>query len=176
MRHAETEVDPNIPASDWQLTEDGLCQAEELASAGIFSSVDGIFSSTEGKALQTARPFADRLGIEIMEYSEFRELDRGTEMLSDTEYLHSVEGLLNRSDTVLGWELREHALNRFQTRLERIMNKGDFREGLLISHGLILSMYFADLLQVDDVFSRWKRLRFCAWGTIQANVVIRDIV
>ncbi|MFX1261814.1 MAG: histidine phosphatase family protein [Promethearchaeota archaeon] len=176
MRHAETEIDPNIPASDWQLTEDGLCQAEELASVGIFSGVDGIFSSTESKALQTARPFADRLGIEIMEYSEFRELNRGTEMLSDTEYLHSVEGLLNRSDAVPGWELREHAMNRFQTRLERIMNKGDFREGLLISHGLVLSMHFADLLQLDDVFSRWKRLRFCAWGTIQANLVIKDIV
>jgi broad specificity phosphatase PhoE len=176
MRHAETAIDPNSPASEWLLTENGLRQVEDLASEGIFDGVDCIFSSTEGKALQTARPFADRLGIKILRYSELRELDRGKNLLSDTEYLHSVKGILNESYAVHGWELREHALNRFQVGLERIMNKGDFREGLLISHGLVLSLHFADLLQIDDVFSRWQRLRFCAWGTIQDNTVIKDIV
>ena len=176
MRHAETAVDKKVPASDWLLTEDGLHQAESLASASIFDAVDCIFSSTECKALQTARPFADRLGIEILRYSELKELDRGKEILSDKEYLLFVEWTLNESIAVPGWESREHALNRFQAGLERIMNKGGFKEGLLISHGLVLSMHFADLLGVDDVFSRWQRLGFCAWGTIQDNAVIKDIV
>lgn len=176
MRHAETAVDHKVQASDWLLTKEGLRQAESLASAGIFDSVDCIFSSTEGKALQTARPFADRLGIEILEYSELRELDRGKELLSNTEYLHSVERTLKESIKVPGWESGEQALNRFQSGLERITNEGSFREGLLISHGLVLSMHFADLLGADDVFSRWQRLRFCAWGTIQDNTIIKDIV
>ncbi|MFW9889640.1 MAG: histidine phosphatase family protein [Candidatus Thorarchaeota archaeon] len=176
MKHAETAVDQDVQASNWLLTKDGLRHAEFLASEGIFDAVDCIFSSTEGKALQTARPFADRLGIEILEYPELRELDRGKDILSSGEYFRSVKGILNRSDAVPGWEFREHALNRFQTRLEQIKNTGDFREGLLISHGLVLSMYFADLMQIDDVFSRWQRLRFCAWGTIQDKLVIKDIV
>jgi broad specificity phosphatase PhoE len=176
MRHAETAIDRNSPVHEWPITKEGLREAEELASNGIFDNVDSIFSSTEDKALQTAAPFADRLGIEIDSYSELGELDRGDAYLSNSEYLHSVERVLNRLDAVPGWEIREHALSRFQSVLKRIMDEGDFKEGLLISHGLVLSMYFADLLRVDDVFSRWQRLRFCAWGTIQEDVVIKDIV
>ncbi|MHA2069338.1 MAG: phosphoglycerate mutase family protein, partial [Candidatus Thorarchaeota archaeon] len=58
MRHGKTEFDQNLPVLDWSLTKEGLHQAEDLASTGIFDSIDRIFSSSEPKALQTARPFA----------------------------------------------------------------------------------------------------------------------
>ncbi|MHA1924799.1 MAG: histidine phosphatase family protein [Candidatus Thorarchaeota archaeon] len=177
MRHAETTIEHDVPAHKWSLTMEGLRQAEDLASTAIFDSIDSIFSSTEGKALQTARPFADRLGIEIVSYSELRELDRAEGgLLSNAEYRQAVEAVLNRHDTVLGWEPGEHALNRFQAGLERIMIEDDFKEGLLISHGLVLSMHFADLLHFEDVFPRWQKLKFCSWGTLQGNTVIKDIV
>jgi probable phosphoglycerate mutase len=177
MRHAETAIDRNIPAHEWSLTEEGFHQAGTIASMGIFDSIDTIFSSPETKALQTARPFADRLGIEIESYSELRELDRSKgEFLSNAEYMQSVEGILNRHDAVPGWEFREHALARFQAGLKEIMNRGGFKEALVISHGLVLSMHFAILLGVEDVFPRWQRLEFCSWGTLEGNTVIKDIV
>jgi probable phosphoglycerate mutase len=177
MRHAETAIDQNVPVHEWSLTKEGFHQAKVLASIGFFDSIDSIFSSTEGKALQTAAPFADRLGIEIVSLSELRELDRGIgELLSEAEYLQSVEGILNKHDEVPGWEFRESAMTRFQAGLGEIMSKGGFKEALVISHGLVLSMQFASLLGVEDVFSRWQRLKFCAWGTIKGNTVIRDIV
>ncbi|MFW9965992.1 MAG: histidine phosphatase family protein [Candidatus Thorarchaeota archaeon] len=177
MRHAETAIDHSVPVHEWQLTEEGLRHVENLASMGIFDSIDSIISSTEPKALQTAMPFADRLGIGVERYPELRELDRGKGgLLSNAEYLHSVEGLLNRHHAVPGWEFRDTAMARFQTGLRKIMDKGGFKEALLISHGIVLSMHFASLLGFEEVFSRWQRLRFCAWGTIQGTTVIKDII
>ncbi len=177
MRHGETAIDQNTPVHEWVLAKEGLRQAETIASMGVFDSVDSIFSSPELKALQTAKPFSDRLGVEIVRYSELRELDRAKGgLLSNDKYLLSVEGILNSHIVVPGWELREHAMARFQRGLTKIMNQGGFKEALLISHGLVLSMHFATLLGVEDIFSRWQRLRFCAWGTIQDNLVIKDIV
>ncbi len=177
MRHAETAIDEKIPAHEWLLTEEGFRQARNLASMGIFDSIDSIISSPEPKALQTARPFADRLGIDIDSYPELRELDRSKgRFLSNVEYLQSVECILNRHDAIPGWEFREHAMARFQAGLKKITNKGGFKEALVISHGLVLSMHFASLLGVEKVFPRWQRLKFCSWGTLQGNDVIKDIV
>ncbi|MHA2141074.1 MAG: histidine phosphatase family protein [Candidatus Thorarchaeota archaeon] len=177
MKHGKTAIDRNFPVHDWPLTEEGLRQVEALVSSGIFDSVDSIFSSTEPKAMQTAQPFADRLGIDIVSFPELRELDRAKGgFLSKAKYQQSVKEILNRHAVVTGWELRENALSRFQSGIMKIMSKDDFDQALLISHGLVLSMHFADLLGVDDVFSRWQKMDFCAWGSIQNNMVIKDIV
>lgn len=177
MRHGETAIERDIPVHEWSLTKKGVDQAEALAMTGLFDSIDVIFSSPENKALQTARPFVERLGVDVVIYSELRELDREKGgLLSDVEYTQSVEGVLNNHKIVPGWELRADAMTRFQLGLAKIMSRSDFKEALLISHGLVLSMHFAFLLGAEDVFSRWQRLKFCAWGTIKDNKVIKDIV
>jgi len=176
LRHAETEIDEKIPVTEWRLTKHGIDQVQNLASSGIFDSVDAIFSSDEPKALLTAAPFAKRVGNATIAVPEFRELDRGTRYLTDDEYLTSVSITLNEPNSnVEGWESNSDALYRFERGLSTLPSKYVFKEALIVSHGLILSLYFAQLLGIRDVYSRWKNLRFCSWGTVQDSQVVKDI-
>ena len=62
--------------SDQSLTEEGRRQARELAKS-IHFPVDAIYSSDLPRAMQTAAPVAEKLGLPIAECPEFRETNNG---------------------------------------------------------------------------------------------------
>ncbi|MFW9845880.1 MAG: histidine phosphatase family protein [Candidatus Thorarchaeota archaeon] len=176
LRHAETRIDEKTPVTEWRLTKQGVSRAQNFAVSGVFDSVDNIFSSDEPKALLTAAPIAKRIGTATIAIPEFRELDRGTRYLTDDEYQRSVSITLNAPHSnVEGWESKSDALRRFERGLSTIESQYVFKEALIVSHGLILSIYFAHLLGVMDVYSRWKSLGFCAWGTVRNGRIVKDI-
>ncbi len=70
LRHGKTQKDQKVPISKWKLSEIGEDQAGRLAQEGVFNSVDVIFSSTEDKSYETAKPIAEQLGKEIIQLKE----------------------------------------------------------------------------------------------------------
>ncbi|MDO8752124.1 MAG: histidine phosphatase family protein, partial [Candidatus Wolfebacteria bacterium] len=71
LRHAEVEIDKEVPVSSWRLTKEGKRVAYELAEQGIFDDVDMVVASEESKAIETAEPIAKRLGVELTCVAEF---------------------------------------------------------------------------------------------------------
>ena len=81
VRHAESCGNAGIPyeneyqKDDPPLSLSGLIQAEKLASSGLLSKVDRIFSSTLVRAVETAYPTAERLNKKVILLSDLMEIN-----------------------------------------------------------------------------------------------------
>lgn len=179
LRHAETLVSSDSPANEWHLTPFGLRESTELAASGVLGEIDAIVSSDEMKAIQTAEPFARMFGLEIESNHNFRELNRNSgPLLAREEYLSCVQEVLrNPSARPNGWECAADALTRTKKGVQQIMSQYGSKRVLVVSHGLVLTLYFADLqAAMHEAFERWNRLLFCGWGVASNNRVLKDII
>jgi len=166
------------PAHEWELTSEGELSASKLASTNVFGEIDAIYTSTERKAQQTAHPFTKNSGIDPYAHPGLDELYRGTNSsLSNEIYLRYVQDTLrNPPSPVQGWETPTDALRRFKEAIDEIETT-QLSNVLVVSHGLVMTLYFANILNLDDyMYERWRRLRFLAWGQISQGNVVRDIV
>lgn len=178
LRHAETKVDKNTPVSKWVLSEYGEKQAEQRASEGIFDDVDVVFSSAEGKAYQTAKPIADKIGMSITQLKEIDELDRDKgEFLSSEDYEHKIKYCLEYSkESVNNRETAEHALIRFENKIDELDRDYENKKILVVGHGFTINMYFAKLLGLlDQTYKRLGQNDFADWGVVKNQKVIKDI-
>jgi broad specificity phosphatase PhoE len=81
-------VDAATHPSTWGLTGEGHRQAAELALSPWLADAKVLAAGPEPKMLQSLRPTAERLGIDIVIDEAFRETD--ARWLPDEEFLSSV--------------------------------------------------------------------------------------
>lgn len=179
LRHAETSRDPRTPASRWSLSLEGYKQTTRILADLSAHNFDCVFSSDENKAYETAKVFEDKIHSSIIRNSSFNELERDNgPYLSDEEYLIAVQAVMNNpSLSIHGWETLESASNRFIQGVDEINRRYHSKKLLVVSHGIVLTIYFASLLNcMDEAFERWEKLHFCSYGIVRNGVVIKDIV
>jgi len=179
LRHAETSINPSLPAHEWSITADGIRKTRELAKSDIFTKIDGIVHSSERKARQTADTFAEALRVDLYELPEFDELRRPAGMpLSNREYRLLVrEALTNLGRGPSGWESGAQALKRFSEAMKRINIMFYDKNILVVSHGIILTLYFSQLRNLQSIaFERWTQMPFLAWGLVRDGRVLIDII
>ena len=97
--------------------------------------------------------------------------------LTKNEYEKSVKWAFeNPHKGIHGWETTSSALKRFTRAVEEVKKREEERI-LIVSHGIVLSLYFGVLThQMDNLYSRWKKLAFGAWGIVEDRNVLKDIV
>ncbi len=178
LRHGKTKVDKELPISQWVLSDVGEEQAKQLVQEGVFDEVDVIFSSTEEKAYQTAKPIADKFEKEIIQLEEISELnrDKGGFMKAE-EYEKAVKRcLLDPKESVNNWETAESALRRFSQKVEELDSKYENKKILMVGHGYTINMYFAKLLgKLDSIYERLNTNGFADWGIVKNQAVVKDI-
>jgi len=179
LRHAETKIKPTIPAREWNLTRAGRLSTKQLIETQVLDKMDGIIHSSEKKAKQTANIFAKAINVETYELPEIDELERNHEgSLTSEEYRARVRAALtdweqNEPD----WESGENALSRFKEGVRRINIMFHNKNILVVSHGLVLTLFFSDLTQFKMIaYERWSQLKFLSWGLVRENTVLIDIV
>lgn len=178
LRHAKTEVDKSLAIADWFLSKKGEKHAQQISSDPVFDDVDLIFASTERKGVDTARPIAQRLDKEIIQIEDLGEIRRpGAEKVTLKEYKRLKSVIFSDFDkSEAGWETVNHALKRFEEAVKKIDEKHENKVILIVAHGTVMSLYFADIQgKMDELFSRWKNLGFCEWGIIKDGKIIKDI-
>lgn len=178
LRHGATKKDSAVPISKWSLSEKGEEQARKLAEEDVFDEVDIIISSTEEKAYQTAKPIADKLRKEIIQYKEISELNRDMGgFMGPEDYEEAVKYALENLDKSLhNWETAESALERFSKKIEEIDNDYEDKKILVVGHGFTINLYFAKLLnKLNEVYERFNTNDYADWGIIKNNQVIKDI-
>ncbi len=105
VRHGESEanivgsLDTRVPGPP--LTELGRKQAAELVQALADHEVQAVWSSSMTRALETAGPLAEALGVEVRIHPDLREVDVGD--LSDRRDTEAHDLL---DDIMGGWMLR----------------------------------------------------------------------
>jgi len=179
LRHAETAVNPSLPAHEWVITPNGIQKARELAKSEVFGKIEGIVHSSEKKAWQTADIFAQELDVEIYEIPELSELQRyHGGLLSSEEYRSLVRDALTDWDhNVHGWESGTEALHRFVEGVKRINIMFYSRNILAVSHGLVLTLYFCQLRDFQSIaYERWTQMPFLAWGLVRDGRILIDII
>jgi len=179
LRHAKTKIDKSIPISDWILTKEGLREAKNIVNIPEFQDTNVIISSGEKKAHDTVRPLAKKLNKKIIQINELNELKRfNGETLTSEEYEKMKVKIFKDLDyTDHGWETSKHALNRFKKAVEKIDKKYENKKVLIVTHGTVMTLYFASLQnKLDELMKRWKNLGTCNWGIVKNNKVIRDII
>ncbi len=179
LRHAETAADPSLPTDEWSITSNGLQQARELAKSEVFGKIEGVVHSSEKKAWQTADVFAEELNVEVYEIPELGELQRHHGgLLSNLEYRRFVrETLTDWDHGVPGWESGTEALHRFVDGVKRINIMFYSRNILVVTHGLVLTLYFCQLRNFQSIaYERWTQMPFLAWGLVRDGRVLIDII
>lgn len=180
LRHALTTIDKELPAEKLVISDKGIEDICSVVSSGKFDDVDVIISSSEKKAIQTAFYLSERIEKEINLNPNLKELDRGEEVIKTQEdYETKVWRIFdNPSECSFGWETAEGALGRFKRGMSRLENTYSNKKIFIVSHGIVLTLFFGDFLGLknEELFPRWKKLKFCAWGTIIDGKVDRDIV
>ena len=175
LRHGKVCVDKNKPPREWILSHEGVKEVSELAENRTFEHVDLIYSSEEEKAFHTAQIIADSIGKSALKLSNFNELNRNKFIGNYESAIREAFSNINKS--LSSWESCLSALQRFREGIE-LMNVGYRNKKILIvSHGIVLTLYFAHLKgEMNNLFSRWKRLSFLGWGVVKDSIVLKDIV
>ena len=179
LRHAETNVDPSLPAHVWSISEEGIRKTRELAKSSVFAEVQGIIHSSEWKARQTADVLAESLRVDLYELPEFDELHRqGEPLLSNRDYrLHVRETLTDWEHSHHGWESGRDALQRISEGVKRIGIMFYDKTILVVSHGIVMSLYFSRLRNLQSIaFERWTQMPFLAWGLVKDRHILIDII
>ncbi|MEI6528576.1 MAG: histidine phosphatase family protein [bacterium] len=178
LRHADTQKDPNINAALWGLSEKGQLQAEEVSKNTVMDEVDVIYISEEKKTLLTGEPIAKKLSKEMHSLPFFDEVKRGDKFLTKEEFeAEKVKQLTDLSFNAFGGESGLEALSRFKQGVLEVTKQNEGKTILIVTHGTVLNIYFADLLNAYDKLSeRWAKTTFCAFGIVEDGIMVKDIV
>lgn len=178
LRHADTEKNPSVNAAEWGLSEKGQQQAVETSRLPIMESVDVIYVSEEQKTLLTVTPLAEKLSKETCPLAAFNEVKRGDKFLTKEEFeAEKVKQLEDLSYQAFGGESGIEALTRFKQGIEKVTKDHHGKTILVVTHGTVLNIYFAELLNVyAELPKRWSKTPFCAVGFVVNNTVLQDII
>ncbi len=158
VRHAAVTVRPDRSASQWYLSPEGRAAAEALADEPRWANLRGLHTSPEPKAVATAQRIAARHGLPIRIEPDLREVERRT--WADAGYADLVRRYL-RGEAVGDWESKAAAGRRVRACIDRIVARHRTSEVGVVSHGLVLTLYLADLLDLDGTaaYDLWTRMR-----------------
>jgi 2,3-bisphosphoglycerate-dependent phosphoglycerate mutase len=85
IRHATSAPQENLPEAEWPLSEEGQSEARILAAGLASQGINRILSSPYRRAVQTVRPLADQLGLQVGLVQDLRERKLTNHMRLDWE-------------------------------------------------------------------------------------------
>ena len=153
------------------LSSQGLAQALATARALALEHFDAIYSSDLPRAIETARPLADRTHLEIHPTEAFRERSVGVmEGLTFEEaaeqHPEQYAALLRRDfeHVILGGESYRQLLDRASRKLDQIIEKHEGGQIAVFSHTgtiCILSLHLMGALDAPELKPVWIATANC---------------
>lgn len=121
------------------LNEEGRAQAEELAERIGGLPIDAVYSSPLERTLETARPLAARLGLEVHTREEFREVEIGgwtglgiEELVKDPDW--KIYNIFRIGTRPAGGELSIEVQQRMVTGIESLRMEYPDGKIVVVSH------------------------------------------
>lgn len=173
IRHGETEwnAERRIQGqTDVPLSPKGREQARELADRLADASIGAIWSSDLQRALDTARPLAERLGLEVHVTKALRERDFGDD---EGKRDDDVFSLLPQSQWLdPDWahpngETRRDVWNRTAAFLDTLLGDPPSDEIALVTHGGPIRLGVAYLQQKEIEAIEWHAIANVSVTTVE---------
>ena len=157
IRHAEVVVDPNLPSDQWELSPEAETSYRQISHGIEGTTASRIYHSPENKAYNTAKFISDLFGIPSETSFDPREVERTLRfILDDTFNLLITEYLEGRGAG--SFEDYKTAQNRVTKCFSNIASKIHGRDLILVSHGLILTIFYSYLLQRQPNWIDWQNI------------------
>ena len=159
IRHARPVRDeaPEGGSADPGLADLGRLQAEATADYLTDEGIDHIVSSSMKRALQTAEPLADLLGLPIERLDDLRESDHRSQIYvpseewsrDDPAVAHYYDEDRDLSDTIFS-DGYEEFRGRVGRGFEHVIRSNRSRTVAVFCHGMVTGVYLQILLGIDD--------------------------
>ncbi|MFM2355159.1 MAG: hypothetical protein RLZZ528_895 [Pseudomonadota bacterium] len=149
LSHAEVEIDPQRPVTDWGLSARGRLRLEALAACGRVPAVTRIASSAERKAVETAGILARALSLPVTVRADMGENDRtSTGYLPPAEFEAMADAFFASPEaSVGGWESAAAAQGRIVNAVAQIL-RGTSGPVLFVGHGAVGTLLWCHLAGV----------------------------
>ena len=159
VKHSLPEVEKNLPANKWKLSEDGQARAHRLAERlGCFHP-DVIISSHEPKAKETAEIVANKLQLDLHIIKDLHEHDRSNlPYLSQHEFQASIREFFQKPGVlVFGEETANEAHTRFYRAVHSVLKDYANSTVVIVAHGTVISLFVSRLTGISDIML-WNEL------------------
>lgn len=159
VKHSLPEIQENLPAKEWHLSEEGQIRARALAERLTEYHPDVIFSSAEPKAMETAEIVAARLGTQFQVVEGLHEHDRSTTPYhSKADFERLIHEFFARPDElVFGSETASEAHARFAKTIYSLFGSHQSQTIVIVAHGTVISLFVSRLTGAADL-SLWNEL------------------
>ena len=166
IRHAHTQLTGDV-ADRWSLSEKGQRDANILARQDFWRNVTLILSSPEHKARQTASPAVQHWGIPLEIADCLRELHRPRLVQNYQQVI--ARCFSNPEQSFAGMETASQAAERITRCLKELVAVHPDQTLAIVSHGLVLTLFLAQLDNRWPTVSEWQAVPFTGLITIDTN-------
>ena len=178
VKHSIPQIEIELPANAWRLSEEGLLRAHRLAEHLQSLAPEVIVSSSEPKAKETADVLASRLQLEMKSDPLLREHDRSNvPYLSHEAFQGSVRAFFqNPDELVFGQETANQAHARFYRAVHAVLNEHKNKTVVIVTHGTVISLFVSRLTGSSDL-ELWNMLglpSFVAMDLHSSTVIVRS--
>lgn len=137
LTHPQVLIDPKVPVEHWGLDDIGRARVALIADAPVLRETRAIVSSAETKAIETAAPIAQALGLDLTVREKMHENDRtATGFLPPPEFDRVVDRFFATPDvSVLGWERAVDAQSRIVAEVTALLGTAPEGDVLFVGHG-----------------------------------------
>ena len=160
VRHALPEFVVGVPASEWQLSDEGRRRCQRLADRLSTYDLAAVITSTEPKAAETGQIVADSLALPLETAPGLHEHERGvvTSTGDQDAFQEQVSRLFERPDELIfGTETADQAHARFATALAAAIERHPRGNLAIVAHGTVMTLFIARASGLDPV-PFWKSL------------------
>jgi broad specificity phosphatase PhoE len=162
IRHPRTQPDPAVPASQWQLSDEGRAQVNALVGARFWQGVSAVYTSYQYKTTVVGE--AVRAAHNIP-YTPIEGLDeaRRDEWVPAEGFRAAQAAFFSRVYTapLPGWESAYAAQTRFSAAMDHVLSRHSMSDTLaVVSHASVLTLYVAYLLHEMPSYEAWSTLGF----------------
>ncbi len=136
LTHPQVRIDPSVPIPQWGLNKLGKARVAHLIASNALHGTRRILSSDEVKAIETAEPIADALGLPLEILPNSFENDRSaTGFLPPEEFEAAADAFFAYPDTsIRGWETARAAQTRIIHAVTTALNAST-KDTLIVGHG-----------------------------------------
>jgi broad specificity phosphatase PhoE len=168
VRHSLPEFVTGVPASQWQLSDEGRRRCQPLAQHLAAHEPTAVISSTELKAIETGQICSDLLGLPFEKAPGLHEHQRG--VVHDLESREDFEAQVGRffeqpDRLVFGSETADQAHDRFSTAIAGVMALHPTGGLAIVSHGTVMTLLIARAANLDP-FPFWNSLGLPAFAVL----------
>ena len=159
IKHSTPEIQPELPANQWHLSDEGRKGAHRLASSLARFSPMKLFSSEEPKAIETSTILARSGHLTSRTAAGLHEHRRnGVAWSTREKFEGNVLAFFAKPDElVFGEETAAQARSRFANTIDKLIEDNVDDTVAVVSHGTVITLFVGTHNQADP-YHFWQSL------------------